>query len=278
MPSKFSSIGGQLTYILSVTSFFLAFIIAYRPTDMVDFFGMGGEMLTVNVVLLMCIVLGVMLLSRSAMLVFLRHEQKHKSDISATLRWLRFVLWCLFELVVASFFMALYITLMYMHTEYALPYFKAVGLCLGFLLSVEWSPYTIITLLLVVLSPKEESVMAESSPIRFLDKAHKLKFLAVAESVLYVKADENYVKIVYEEGGNVKTYDLRNSMKGVEQSLLQHGLLRCHRSYFVNPQHIKTVRRTKEGLVLADINIDGCPPVPISSTYQKSLSDKLLNI
>ena len=42
---------------------------------------------------------------------------------------------------------------------------------------------------------------------------------------------------------------LRSSMKALEDNLRQHGLIRCHRSYFVNPSFIRIIHRNDAGLI-----------------------------
>lgn len=263
LPSKFSSFTGQLVYILGIPVFFLGFMMLFKPALMTGFFEIRQGMLAFNVTMLMCIILGVMLISRLPM-YFCRNI--------TNVNWFTYVLWCLAEIVASGFFMALYVTLMY-HKSVA--YFTAVGFCIGYLTLVEIFAYTIITLLLYVLSPQPEHITEEASLVRFHDNTQKLKFIIAASALLYIEADENYIKIAYKEGDRVLTYSLRSSMKAIDSLMQKHGLIRCQRSYYINPQHIKALRRDKDGALYADLSVEGTKAIPISAMYQQAVSERL---
>jgi DNA-binding LytR/AlgR family response regulator len=64
---------------------------------------------------------------------------------------------------------------------------------------------------------------------------------------------------------------VRNSLKRLSQQLDGTGIVRCHRSYMVNIDQVKVVRREKDGAML-DLGIDGIPSIPISQTYNESVT------
>jgi len=65
-------------------------------------------------------------------------------------------------------------------------------------------------------------------------------------------------------------YTLRNTMKGIDKICTANGLVRCHRSFFVNINKVKVIRRTPEGMV-AEIDHPGVDTVPVSKTYASDL-------
>lgn len=262
LPKKMSSLIGQLTYALGIPVFFLGFVMLYRPLLMESFFTTEIAGPAFNVTMLMCIELVAMLGSRLTMWLCRDHMR---------LNGWTYALWCLGEVVFISFFLALYMTLMHRH---AYPYFTAFGYCLGFYTLVAMWPYALISLLLTVLSPQEQPI-EEDSLVRFHDNTQKLKFIIASSALLYVEADENYIKVVYREGEKVLTYSLRSSMKAIEEQMLRHGLVRCQRSYYINPTHVKALRRDKDGALYADLSIDGTKPIPVSAMYQQALSQRL---
>jgi len=73
------------------------------------------------------------------------------------------------------------------------------------------------------------------------------------------------------EGLRLKDYALRNSMKSVESLVDGKGLARCHRSYIINPSHVKALSKGKEGLIEAEMDVD-CPPIPVSKRFYDDLS------
>jgi DNA-binding LytR/AlgR family response regulator len=77
------------------------------------------------------------------------------------------------------------------------------------------------------------------------------------------------------EGEKQKDYSLRQSMRGIEELMERHGIIRCQRSYFVNPRHVTVLRRDKEGFIQAELDIPNSKPVPVSPKYYEQLSNLL---
>ena len=73
--------------------------------------------------------------------------------------------------------------------------------------------------------------------------------------------------------GKVKKFNLRSSMKSLEEVLGKHGLIRCHRSYFLNPSFVKLVKRDESGTIMAQLSVEDTAPVPISRKYY----DRIVN-
>ena len=93
--------------------------------------------------------------------------------------------------------------------------------------------------------------------------------------VIFIKCEANYVLIHYLDRNKTKKFILRSSMRALEEDLLKHGLVRCHRSYFFNPSYIKIVHRDESGLLVAELELDGFESIPISRKYQDEIT-KLL--
>ena len=223
---------------------------------------MGRDMTVFNTLILMCIMIAVLCGSRIPMTACRKHLH---------LPWVYYILWSLAEMVVMALFMALYMVLMY-HGEPG--YFVCAGKCMLVLLATITYPYVIINLLMYctraqAVSPQEDDL------IRFCDSTQRLKLVIAAEAILYIQADENYVHIHYTESGNSKDYALRNSMRAIEEVLLKHGIVRCQRSFFVNPRHVKVLRRDKEGVIVAELDFPDIKPVPVSPKYYHDLNSKL---
>ena len=92
------------------------------------------------------------------------------------------------------------------------------------------------------------------------------------QAILFIRADENYVIIHYLDHDENKKFVLRSSMRSLEPLAERHGLVRCHRSYFINPRHIKLVRKDSEGQILAELDTVGYDPIPVSRNYYQNLS------
>jgi DNA-binding LytR/AlgR family response regulator len=86
------------------------------------------------------------------------------------------------------------------------------------------------------------------------------------ENLLYLESAENYVSICYLNKGKVSKYLLRDTLKKVEESFAGTDVIRCHRSYMVNFEKVKVIRRDKDGLKLELDNLT-VSDIPVSKTY-----------
>ena len=258
IPHSFQSVTTMLVHILAVPVFFLGFILTYQSRWMIRFLEAGNGMAVFNTLMLMCILLGIMCASRIPMTAL--REKIHPS-------WWQYALWSLAEMVVFTCFAALYMALIYGH----IGYFPALGHCFRICFAILPYPYIVTALLMAVIRPDEEET-AEENLVRFADNTGRLKLVIANDVMLYVEAQENYVVIHYMEGDKQKEYSLRQSMRGIEELMTRHGVIRCQRSYFVNPRHVKVLRRDKEGMIQAELDVPSCKPVPVSPKYYEQLS------
>ena len=238
-------------------------MLIYQSEWMVAFLNMGidsGRMVF-NVLMLMCIMIGVLCASRIPMTACRKYLH---------MTWFPYVLWSLAEVVVFACFAALYMALMY--GDYG--YFAALGDCMLLAVGTITYPYIIITAITCAVYPNEKEA-AEEDLVRFADNTGRLKLVIAHDVLLYVEAQENYVSIHYLEGEQQKEYSLRQSMRGIEELMEKHGIIRCQRSYFVNPRHVKVLRRDKEGMIQAELDVHGNKSVPVSPKYYEQLSRML---
>lgn len=260
---RFFKLTFQILHIVVMPLVFMAFLLLYRPQRMVELLDMGLGRFDFNVVIISCILLGVEAIARVS-LFFLK--KRIRPDLTF------YALWCLAEILVFTAFMALYLTLMY-RGEYQ--YFPMFGSCFLLALSVLIWPYLLLNLWICLDNVKNEvNVKPEETDdmIRFKDENQRLKLVVTSESLLYIQAKENYVTIVYLDGEKVNKYVLRSSMKRIEDTIGSHGLKRCQRAYFINPSHVKVLRKDQEGFYYADLDAPNCPPIPVSKTYYEEIA------
>jgi len=265
LPRIFYRFTTHLIYMLGVPLFFLSFMLIYRPGRMVQFFDTGRGLFSFNLTMLFCIMLVVMISSRLS-LFFARKE--------FTLTMLRHSIWCIGEIVLCSMFFSLYIYLMYLHK---MPYFEVLGQCVPYMFCILVYPYVILIFVFMDLGRKEEAFEQtdRDTVIRFMDNTKKLKFAITASAVYYIVAEENYVRIYYLEGSGMKEYVLRSSMKSLEELVTKHGMVRCQRSFFVNPSHVRVLRRDKEGSIVAELDMPVSKTIPVSKRYYDALASLL---
>jgi hypothetical protein len=102
--------------------------------------------------------------------------------------------------------------------------------------------------------------------IPFYDEKGILKFSIKKENLLYLESAENYVNICYLNKGKVSKYLLRDTLKKIEENFSGSEIIRCHRSYIVNFEKVKVIRKDKDGLRL-EFDNPSVTDIPVSKTY-----------
>ena len=261
-PAVMTALRGNLSFVITLPLFWLCFVVLYEPDMWIELLEMKHVLVHSNAAILTSILLGVMLISRSVFLVVHR---------GLKMSWLKMIQWEIGEMFVMGVFMSLYITLMF-HGEYL--YFHILGKCLFGLFLTLIYPYVVLNMAFAYVGEKEKEV-EDDSLMRFVDNTQKLKLMIASSAVLYIEADENYVHVRYLEGERLKDYPLRASMKSLEDLMQKHGLLRCQRSYYINPSHIKVLRRDKEGMISAELDVPNVKSIPVSPKYYEVVAKGL---
>lgn len=104
----------------------------------------------------------------------------------------------------------------------------------------------------------------------FYDEKNELRLSVKRTNLLYLESADNYVYVWYLNKGLVTRFMLRNSLKAIEESLTDSNVLRCHRSFMVNFDQVKVIRREKDGIFL-ELGIEKVPDIPISKTYSEKV-------
>lgn len=245
---------------LIVPLFSFVFTILYKPFAIPEVLEMESGSYTFNITILLCIVLGSIMLTRGAL--FLLRERFPVGDFS-------YALWCLGEVVVAALFASLYVTLMLSGTR---GYFEIVGAVVGRLFGIAIYPYAILYLGFKLYAERNKEEQDPSKLIKFYDEYRKLRFVIDSEAVVFLKSEENYVQIHYVENSKTKKFVLRSSMRALEEQMSHYGLVRCHRSYYIHPDHVKMIRKEPSGVVVALLKEEGYEPIPISRKYQEEVT------
>jgi hypothetical protein len=102
--------------------------------------------------------------------------------------------------------------------------------------------------------------------IPFYDDKGVLKFSVKKENLMYLESAENYVSICYINKDKVSKYLLRDTLKKIEGTFTGTEIIRCHRSYMVNFEKVKVIRRDRDGLKLGFDN-PLVADIPVSKTY-----------
>lgn len=253
----------HLVYVLLMPAFFISFCFVYDPFGIASFYEVGGMHYPFHLLMLTCIILTVLAITRLVFVALYKYIPFKN--------W-HYAVWCLGEVLICAFFMALYTALFY---GAAMPYFLALSHCLKFSYLILVYPYMLLVLLRAIINSSADARAVDDSLVKFYDEHKRLKLTIDPSAIIYINAEGNYVRIHYLENERPREFMLRNSMRSLEDNAARHGLARCHRSYYVNPRHVKVLRKDKEGVIVAEFLQEGLGTVPVSRQYYSALSDLL---
>jgi DNA-binding LytR/AlgR family response regulator len=106
--------------------------------------------------------------------------------------------------------------------------------------------------------------------IVFNDEKGDFKLSVQSDQLLYLESADNYVKVHYFNKGKIVHFMLRNTLKNLEDRFANTSLIRCHRSYVVNFDKVKVLRKEKDGIYLA-LDEERVPDIPVSKTYSEKV-------
>lgn len=240
-----------------VPLFALIFTIYYKPYAFYNLLHMEHASFAFNATIVFCIVLLTISITRGWLYLIGKYKEVSKPV---------YLVWCIGEMLVTSLFISLYLVLMD-HKE--IHFFELAGTSFVMMMAICVYPYAFLWLGLALHTKEneDETTVEDTSLLRFHDEYNKLRFVIAPQAVMFIKSEDNYVQIHYMDKGKTKKFILRSSMRALEESLAKHGLVRCHRSYFINPAFIRIVHRDETGLIVADLNQDGYESIPISRKY-----------
>jgi len=106
--------------------------------------------------------------------------------------------------------------------------------------------------------------------IPFYDEKGGMRLSVKMENLLYIESSDNYVTICYLNKDKVSRFLLRNTLKRMEEMFGNSSVIRCHRSFMVNFDKIKVIRKDKEGLIL-ELDVPVSLYLPVSKTYMETV-------
>lgn len=116
-----------------------------------------------------------------------------------------------------------------------------------------------------------------SNLISIRDSRGVLQLSVAKENLLYIESADNYICIWYHKNDMLKKQLMRITMKDISEQLVDSNIVRCHRSYMVNLDLVKVMRREKENLFL-ELCVPGVKEIPISKTYGENVLRRLVPI
>jgi len=266
LPKAYSGKKGLFYHILVVPIFVFGMLLLFSPTSF-NRFAIPFARYSFHVTMVFCIVLVVVAIARLLFLIMNRNRRE--------IEWGRMAALCLLEIVFSSGFTALYLWLV---SSKAAAFFLFFGMMMVYFTALMSIPYLILALCYVIgakndiILDKDRDLTKER--IRFIDERDNLKLVVAADAVLYIQSEENYLKICYLEYDEVKFCTIRSSMKRIEDLCERNGLVRCHRSYFVNKVHVQALQKDKE-FTYAVLDVPAASRVPVSKNYYEQITTLL---
>ena len=273
IPEQLYDIKPNFIFCFFAPVFALLFVVIYNPTFSLnpDAFSLVSGHKGLCLPVLCAIELVVLLISRALLCSPFVHHRITEME---------FLLWQAIEFTVACLFFGLFLSL-YLHLDY----FSLLPRILLVSFGINIFPYTLYWLFMERVD--RDARIAEAyklinnirrpgdhneGMIHFVDDKGNIKLMVGADRVISIQADGNYLTILYDDNGKLMRYSLHNTLKAIEQLCSNNGLVRCHRSFFVNLNKVKVIRRTPEGMV-AEIDHAGVAAIPVSKTYATDLID-----
>jgi|GEM_PF-731056 len=97
------------------------------------------------------------------------------------------------------------------------------------------------------------------------------EFILEIDKLLFIEAVKNHVHIYYLEDNTVKSKSLRNTFSNIIEQLGKINVFRCHRSFLVNTNHIKTAKGNTNGYKIYLKNYEH--PIPVSRSYTQAFQE-----
>jgi len=108
--------------------------------------------------------------------------------------------------------------------------------------------------------------------ISIFSQNKKNQFEVNLSNLLFVEAMQNYVSIYFLKEDKIQKEIIRTTLSNVEKQLSDTPIIRCHRSYLVNPNQIQKVEGNAQGLRLTLHQLEETQ-VPVSRKYIPALKD-----
>lgn len=282
IPSFIYKRSNQIAMIIFVPIFALLFITIYRPFNFEHIDEDTGLLTWLNIsreVLVQLITLGfifvgmaVVAVSRWIMGVYTRKRE---------LSYMQYISWVAFEILI----MALIFTIAALFTDTPKPVTTLFYNSLVKTILILLIPYVmcyiyfiwqerVAQLRLIRERLAEDETALQAAYVQIYDEKGEMRLSVRREHLFLLESADNYVCVWYINNNSPKKVLVRNTLTKVAKQLESTHIQRCHRSYIINLDLIKVMRREKEG-IFVEFGVEGVPDVPISKTYVENINNWL---
>lgn len=256
------SIKGTIYAILIPPAFFFLFWYLYTPFQGGDTAPLGADW-SEHAIFCLAIMSAIILVVSAVSRLLLFFYHRHAEPITRS----RYLVWQVAEFLACVIFVDLFVSLFF-HATYAY-YLPTVALYGALTMLFPYLGFWLVACNAEKaerLDALEQRQVKEEMPMRFVDEKGVTRLVLPAPKVISIESAANYVDILYDNNGVASRYSLRTTLKAIEPLCVQHGLVRCHRSFLLNLQKVKVMRKTPDGL-MAEIDFPGVEDIPVSKSY-----------
>ncbi|WP_301186869.1 LytTR family transcriptional regulator DNA-binding domain-containing protein [uncultured Alistipes sp.] len=270
----------QITMVLVVPLFAMLFILIYKP---LNFDQIGNRFLgwlnlpddIKDYLVTCCVALIGMAVAAVSRLIMTAYTKKH------AISYLKYIGWVACEIVILTLIYTIVSAVAASETQQL----TVAGIFRDTLIKtilILLIPYSIIYVCIVGHERarelktirrrlEEDDNALQKAYVQLFDEKGKMHLSVRRENLLVIESADNYVCVWYLNGESIKKVMIRTTLKQVSEQLAATNVLRCHRSYMINLDRVKVLRREKEG-IFVEFGIEGVPDIPISKTYSESIT------
>lgn len=249
----------------------LDFLVSQKPVHLIDSTEDAFYLAMTSVVLLGSLMV---LCSRIILVKSMREKLSYRG----------FLLWCGLEFVVVALGITIWSSALFHPGSSGI--FSLFLKVLGRTTCILFIPYVFCWLYIIIIdkasqlkalreSLDKEEVANQKAHIILYDDHNEMRLTVKREDMVMIESADNYLCVWYLNNEQIKKTMIRNTMKRVAEQLSDSCMQRCHRSYMINMDRVKILRRDKEG-VFIEFGIDGVFDVPISKTYLQNITEWLM--
>ena len=275
IPDYLTKKGNLVRLVIFTAVFALAFINIYDPFAVDTYLELSGIRLFLYSSFVILTGILVVVVSRLIMYFYSRYRQ---------LNYWQYSIWIFLEILVMAFVYSIYVKFILADER---EFMQIASISMKNTSLVLLLPYTILWLFFswqdksIKLQEMEEKDHPQSKSrggmIPFRDDKGTLRLSVQQHDLLYLEAADNYVTIYYLHGEKVQKFMVRNSIRAFASQFKDSNIIRCHRSYMVNLNKVRIIRKEKDGLHL---EIDCVPTISllVSKTYVSSAMEAFSRI
>lgn len=282
IPSFIYKKSNQIAMIIFVPIFALLFITIYRPLNFEHIDEDTGLLTWLNIsreVLVQLITLGFIFVGMAVVAVsrWIMYVYTRKRELS----YIQYISWVAFEILI----MALIFTIAALFTDTPKPVTTLFYNSLVKTILILLIPYVMCYIYFIWQERvaqlrhirerlAEDETALQAAYVQIYDEKGEMRLSVRREHLFLLESADNYVCVWYINNNAPKKVLVRNTLTKVAKQLESTHIQRCHRSYIINLDLIKVMRREKEG-IFVEFGVEGVPDVPISKTYVENINNWL---